>query len=97
MDPYNHLNFSKISSKVAPGGRQHMALAAFPTQDLVMAALTSCSLKFLRAFEMAWYHCSNQTESFSLSVPKNQGIPGILSKMGWPMTPSVTGLVTGLW
>ena len=53
MDPYNHLNFSKILSKVTPGGRQHMTSAVSPTQDLVMAALTSCSLKFLQASEMA--------------------------------------------
>ena len=59
MDPYNHLNFSKISSKVAPGGRQHMASVASPMQDLVMAAFTNCSLKFLGASEVAWYHCSN--------------------------------------
>ena len=59
-----------------------MVSAASPTQDLVMAALTNCLLKFLQASKMAWYHCSNQTVSFSLSVPENQGIPGILFKMG---------------
>ena len=59
-----------------------MILAAYPTQDLVMAALTNCLLKFFQASEMAWCHCSNQTVSFSLSVPENWGIPGILFKMG---------------
>ena len=55
-----------------------MASAASPTQDLVMAALTNGSMKFLWASEMAWYHCSNQTVSFSVSIPENQDIPGIL-------------------
>ena len=59
MDPYNHLNFSKMSSKEAPGGKQHMASAASPAQDLVMAAPTNCSLKFFQASEMAWYNCLN--------------------------------------
>ena len=97
MDPYNHVNFSKVSSKVTPGGKQHMASATSPTQDLVMAALTNCLLKFLWASKIAWYHCSNQTVSFSFSVPENQGIPGILFKMGWPTVPNATGLVTELW
>ena len=51
-DPYNHLNFSKIPSKVAPGGKQQMALAASPTH-LVMAAHTNGLLKYLRASKMA--------------------------------------------
>ena len=43
-----------------------------------MAALTNGSLKFLWTSEIAWYHCSNQTISFSFSVPENWGIPGIV-------------------
>ena len=70
-----------MSSKVAPVGEQHMTSAASQTQDLVMVVLTNCSLKCLWMLEMAWYHCSNQTVSFSLSVPKNWGIPGMLFKM----------------
>ena len=73
-----------------------MASAASPTQDLVMAALTNGSLKFLQASEMTWYHCSNLTVSFSLSVPENQGIPGILFRIGRPTVPNGTGLVTKL-
>ena len=68
-----------------------MASAASPTQDLVMAALTNCSLKFLQASDMAWYHCSNQTVYFSLSVPKKPGIPGILFRMVGPMAPMQQG------
>ena len=73
-----------------------MASTASPTQDLVMAALTKGSLKFLWASEIAWYHCSNQTVSFSLSVPENQGIPGTVFKSGWPMGFSGMGLVIKL-
>ena len=73
-----------------------MASAASPMQDLVMAALTNGSMKFLWASKMAWYHCSNQTVSFSLSVPENWGIPGILFMIGWPTVPKGTGLVTKL-
>ena len=86
-----------MSSKVAPGGKQHMASAISPVQDLVMAALTNCSLKFFQASEMARYHCSNQTVSFSLSVPKKHGIPGILFKMVGPIAPNAAGLATRLW
>ena len=58
-DPYSQLNFSRMSSNVAPGSKQQMASATSPTHDLVMAALTSCSLKFFLASEIALYHCSN--------------------------------------
>ena len=73
-----------------------MASAASPTQHLVMAALINGLLKFLWASKMALYHCSNQTISFSLSVPENQGIPGIVFRRGWPMVFNRTGLVIKL-
>ena len=74
-----------------------MASAASTTQDLVMAALTNGSLKFLWASKIAWYHCSNQIVSFSLSVPENQGIPGIVFRRGWTTVSNGTGLVIKLW
>ena len=40
---------------------------------------------------MEWYHCLNQTVSFSLSVPKKHGIPGILFRMVGPMAPKQWG------
>ena len=74
-----------------------MASAASPTQDLVMATITNCLWKFLWAPKMAWYHCSKQMVSFSLSVPEDQGIPGILFKMGWTVVHNATGPVAELW
>ena len=41
MDPYNHLNFLMMSSKVALGGKKQIASAASPTHDLFIAALTN--------------------------------------------------------
>ena len=74
-----------------------MTSAALPTQELVMAALTKGLLKFLQASEIAWCQCSNQTLSFSLSVPENQGIPGIVFKSSWPMVFNGDELVIKLW
>ena len=59
-----------------------MASAASPTEDLVMAAFTNGLLKFL--WHPKWHGTTVQMEQylFSLSVPENWGIPGILFKMG---------------
>ena len=73
-----------------------MASAASLTQHLVTAALTNGSLKFLWASEIAWYHCSNQTVSFSLSVPEDHGILCMVFRRGWPTVFNRTGLVIKL-
>ena len=59
-----------ISSRVVPGGKQQIALVAFPAHDLFIAALTNCSEKFLLASEIDWSQFSNLTVSFSHSEPE---------------------------
>ena len=69
-----------MSSRVMPGGKQQIALAASPTDYLFIAALSDCSKKFLLGSEIEWSHCSNVTVSFSCSEPEIHGMPGILLK-----------------
>ena len=88
IDLYNHLNFAMISSRVVPGGKQEIALAALPTHELFIATLNNCSeKKIVLASEMEWSHSSNITVSFSHSEPENLGMPGILLRKVVPDAP----------
>ena len=73
------------------GGRQQIALAASPTHDLLIAALTNCSEKFLLASKMEWSHCSNLTVSFSCSEPELCRMPNILLRKVIPNAPGTAG------
>ena len=68
-----------------------ITLPALPTQNLFIAALTSCSEKFLLETETEWSHCQNLTVSFSYSEPENHGIPGILLRNVVPDAPGTAG------
>ena len=91
-DPYNHLNFSVMSSRDMPGGKLQIVLAASPTHDLVIASLTDCSKMYLLASEIEWSHCLNLTVSFSCSEPENHGMPGILLRNVVPNAPGMAGI-----
>ena len=76
-----------VSSTVVPGGKQQIALAASPTHDLFIVALTNCSEKFLLVSEIKWSHCLNLT----CSEPENYGIPDFLLRKVVPDAPSTAG------
>ena len=80
-----------ISPKVALGGKQQIASAASSTHDLLIVALTNCSLKFFLASEIAWSHCSNLTVSFSHSIPEKHGMSGILLRNVVSDVPNTAG------
>ena len=73
-----------------------MASAASLMQDLVMAALTNCSLKFYK--HLKWHGTTVQTEQypFPFQYLRIRVFPVFYSKMGRPMAPNATGLVTWL-
>ena len=76
---------------MALGGKQQIASAASPTHDLLIAALTNCSLKIFLASEIVWSPCSNLAVCFSHSVPEKHSMHGISLKNVVPDAPGTTG------